>query len=218
LTWGDYHIEYHLGAYPVPPPGFDDSQEYGSLSAGSKIIEELTSMTYSPSSYSWISIFWPSARETRSPDLVLTDDMEPGQCWPFRGASGQLGIQLSHAVHVLALTVGHGDISSAPSAPKDIALWGLKPINSDFCATLEEIGTPKPNLGSGYCGTHLLSGVYKPSQSTPYQNFTNADLSYSSHYFDHFVVEIKGNWGHPKETCIYRIQVYGRAYDNSLPH
>src|SRR5882762_7979228 len=51
LTWGPYHIEYHIGAYPIPPiPNY--GQEYGSLSVGGKIIEELTSATYPPS-HNW---------------------------------------------------------------------------------------------------------------------------------------------------------------------
>lgn len=210
LTWGPYHIEYRFGVYPIPPSILDYAQEYGSLSAGSKIIEELTSATYSPPSHNdWKSIFLRGARVTRSPDLALMDGMEPGQCWPFHGASGQLGVQIAQPIQVLALTVGHGNTSSTTSAPKDITVWGLKPIESDFCAALGDVGTLKPNLGSGYCGARLLSGVYKPSQSTLYQNFTSTD---STHYFDRIVVEILGNWGHPKATCIYRIQIYGKAH------
>ena len=139
------------------------------------------------------------------------DGMELGQCWPFRGVSGQLGIQLAQPIQVVALAVGHADTPSATSAPKDFVLWGLKPIDSDFCMALGDVGTPKPNLGSGYCGARLLSGVFKPSQSTVYQNFTSTDFSYGTDYFDRIIVEILGNWGHPKATCIYRIQIYGKA-------
>lgn len=205
LTWGPYHIEYRFGAYPIPPPILD----YGSLSAGSKIIEELTSATYSsPSQNDW-NTFSQGARAMRSPDLALMDGMEPGQCWPFHGTSGQLGIQLAQAIRVLALTVGHGNTSSTMTAPKDLTLWGLKPIDSDFCTALGDLGMPKPNFGSGYCGARLLSGIYEPSQSALYQNFTN--FSYGTHYFDRVVVEILGNWGQSKATCIYRIQIYGEA-------
>jgi len=214
LTWGSYHIEYHFGAYPIPSPIFDSGQEYGSLSAGSKIIEELTSATYSPPSRNgWRSIFLHGARVTRSPDLALMDGMEPGQCWPFHGSSGQLGIQFPQAIQVLALIVGHGarDTSSTTSAPKELALWGLKPINDKFCTALGDMDIPKRNFGSGYCGARLLSGVYKPSQSTLYQNFTSTDLSYGTHYFDRVIVEILGNWGHSKATCIYQIKIYGTA-------
>ena len=212
FTWGPYHIEYRFGAYPISSPILDYGQEYGSLSAGSKIVEELTSATYSPPIHNgWKSIFLWGARVRHSPDLALTDGMEPGQCWLFHGASGQLGIQLARAIQVSALAVGHGNSSSMTSAPKDLILWGLKPIDSDFCTTLGDMGEPKQNFGSGYCGARLLSGVYEPSLSTLYQNFTSTDFSYGTHYFDRVVVEILGNWGHLKATCIYRIQIYGKA-------
>jgi hypothetical protein len=210
FTWGRYHLEIRFGPDPTTLSPFLD---YSSLSAGGRTIEELTSPTYSPSRKGpaiW-SIFSRGTRATNPPTLALTSGIEPGQCWAFPGDSGRLGIQLSQAIQVSNLTVGHASLSSATSAPKNVTLWGLKPADSDFCTSLGDVGKPRPNIGSRYCGVHLVSGIYEPSQSTPYQNFTARMDSLSLGYFDHMIVEVSGNWGHPTYTCIYRIQIYGTA-------
>ncbi|KAH9068120.1 hypothetical protein EDB83DRAFT_2222788, partial [Lactarius deliciosus] len=185
--------------------------DHGSLSAGGWTINELTSATYSPPSHKgsaiWRWIFSRGARANNSPSLALTDGIEPGQCWAFHGDSGQLGIWLARAIRVNALTVRHANLSTALSAPKNVVLWGLKPADGDFCTSLGDASTSRPNFGSGYCGIRLISGIYEPSQSTPYQNFT-AFTDYAD-YFDHVIVEVSGNWGHPIFTCIYRVQIYG---------
>ncbi|KAI0281521.1 hypothetical protein BC826DRAFT_894641, partial [Russula brevipes] len=188
--------------------------DYASLSAGGRIIESLTSATYSPSRRGiWTHMFSSGSRPDHSPAIALMEGMQPGQCWAFRGDSGQLGIHLPQAIRVSALTVGYADLSSTISAPKRLVLWGLKPVTSDYCTALGDVDIPnQPDFGTGYCGTYLTSGVYDPSVSTLYQNFTTApDSSHytHAHYFDRMIVEVLGNWGHPAFTCIYRIQIYG---------
>ncbi|KAH9016077.1 UNC-like C-terminal-domain-containing protein, partial [Lactarius pseudohatsudake] len=168
--------------------------DHGSLSAGGRTIDELTSATYSPPSHKgsaiWRRIFSQGARANNSPSLALTDGIEPGQCWAFHGDSGQLGIRLARAIRVNALTVGHANL-----------------FDRAFRSQKWDVSTSRPNFGSGYCGIRLISGIYEPSQSTPYQNFT-AFTDYVD-YFDHIIVEVSGNWGHPIFTCIYRVQIYG---------
>ncbi|KAI9459240.1 hypothetical protein BJY52DRAFT_1077578, partial [Lactarius psammicola] len=190
--------------------------DYASLSVGGKAIEALTSVTYSPSArkdYVVLKrIFSRDPRVDHSPAAALTDGIEPGQCWAFHGDSGQLGIQLAKAIRVSALTVGHTNMSSTSSAPKGLVLWGLKPVGSDFCAAFGGMGPPRLNLSSGLCGVRLLAGIYDPSNSQLYQNFTidpSTPTSYHANYFDNVIVQIVGNWGHPDFTCIYRIQIYG---------
>jgi hypothetical protein len=116
------------------------------------------------------------------------------------------------AIRVSSLAVGHANVSSTASAPKKLVLWGLKSTDSDICDMLGDVGTPTPEFGSGYCGIRLLSGVYDPSISTRYQNFTiSPNSSARDYYFDRIVVQVLENWGHMTFTCIYRIQIYGNA-------
>lgn len=210
FTLRQYHIEAYIGRRPRPVP--TSVRDYASLSAGGRTIEALTSVAYVPPSSRFYSVFisWLGGRRN-SPALALTDSMEPGRCWAFRGDSGQLGIQLTHPIRVSHLTVGNRSKSPTASAPKNLILWGLRPADSELCVTsgnVGGVGTP-PDFGSGYCGIHLLSGIYEPSDSTLYQNFT-ASRDHD-HYFDQMVVQAVGNWGNANFTCIYRIQIYGTA-------
>jgi SUN domain-containing protein 1/2 len=147
------------------------------------------------------------------PALALTDGMEPGQCWAFNGDAGQLGIQLANPIRVSHLTVGYPSTSRITSAPKTLVLWGLKPADSEVCATVGDKGTPTPDFGSGFCGIRLFSGIYEPKFSMPtyYQNFTTTADNLFDDYFDHMVFQVLGNWGHTDFTCIYRIWIYGTA-------
>jgi hypothetical protein len=218
LEWGQYHIEFYFGRRPRPVgiPSDLPILEFASLSAGGRAIEALTSVTYSPSGRKRYAIFSQNAREVRSPEVALTDGLEAGQCWPFHGGAGQLGIQLTRPIHVSSLIVGHTNVSteSSTSAPKNIVLWGLKPANADVCAVLGDTGTHSiPDFGFGYCGTQLLSGIYEPSRSTKYQNFSTSTGPSHHDHFDRMVVQVLGNWGHPYFMCIYRIQIYGIAQE-----
>ena len=129
---GHYNLEFCLG------PDFNSTLspilDHGSLSVGGRTIDKLMSATYSPpsckSSAIWRGIFLCSTRANNSPALALTDGIEPGQCWAFHDDSRQLRIWLAQAIQVSTLTVGHTNQSSTISAPKNIALWGLKPTES----------------------------------------------------------------------------------------
>jgi hypothetical protein len=192
FKWRDYHIEIYFGRHPHPERNLGPSSspvlDYASISAGGRPIETLTSATYSPHRKRF-AFFLRGARETsdHSPIVALTDGMEPGQCWALRGHSGQIGIQLIHAIHVSSLVVGHWhtNMLSMGSAPKKLVLWGLRPTDSDICNTRDMMGTRTPEFGSGYCGIHLLSGIYDPSMLTLYQNFSvSPNLRDHDHYFD----------------------------------
>jgi len=140
--------------------------------------------------------------------------MKPGQCWVFYGDTRQLGIQLTHAIRVSHLTVGHPSKSPTTSAPKNLILWGLKPADSELCITsagVGDVGTPTADFGSAYCGICLLSGIYELSNSMLYQNFTTRASVDRGLYFDRMIVQIVGNWGNADFTCMYRIQIYGAA-------
>jgi hypothetical protein len=207
--------QYNVGVYIMrqPLPVLSPLLEYASLSAGGRTIEALTSATYSPpSSGRYILVSRQrTPRETQTSALALTDGMEPGQCWAFDGDTGQLGIQLTHAIRVSYLSVAYPSTSRLTSAPKNLVLWGLKPADSEVCAALRDVGTPTPDFGSGYCGIRLLSGIYGPEFSMPtyYQNFTTtADFS-RDYYFDRMIFQVLGNWGNADFTCIYRIWIYG---------
>lgn len=214
FTLDEFDFTLFVTRRAPPPPLLSPLLEYASLSVGGRIIEALTSATYSPPSsgrYTFVSR-QEMAREARTPALALTDGMEPGQCWPFGGDAGQLGIQLTHPIRVSHLSVGLPSTSRLASAPKTLILWGLKPADSEVCDTFGEVRGVRPSapdFGFGYCGIRLLSGIYEPEPSMPtyYQNFTTK----VDHYFDRMIFQVLGNWGNTDFTCIYRIWIYGRT-------
>jgi len=211
FEWKGYHIEVYFGRRPRHQPSPGPILDYASISAGGRVIEDLTSTTYSrPNRFRHVIFSRNVAREDHSPAVALMDGMEPGQCWAFRGQAGQLAIQLPKAIRVSSLAVGHANVSSKASAPKMLTLWGLKPTDSELCRSANrDVGMPTPaDFGSGYCGIHLFSGTHEPSPSTLYHNFTVSTDS-RSNYFDRVVVQVLGNWGHQSYTCMYCIQVYG---------
>ena len=213
FTWGQYHIEVYVRRRPRPM--LTPVHNYASLSVGGRTIEALTSVAYSPLSLrNYLVFFSWLGRRGNSPALALTDGMKPGQCWVFYGDTRQLGIQLTHAIRVSHLTVGHPSKSPTTSAPKNLILWGLKPADSELCITsagVGDVGTPTADFGSAYCGICLLSGIYELSNSMLYQNFTTRASVDRGLYFDRMIVQIVGNWGNADFTCMYRIQIYGAA-------
>jgi hypothetical protein len=100
------------------------ARDYASLSAGGQTIEALTCATYGPPSPSYYLLSWLGRRKRHenSPSLALTDGVEPGQCWALCGDAGQLGIQLTHAIRISHLAVGHQRKSPTTSAPKNLIL------------------------------------------------------------------------------------------------
>ena len=104
FTWGHYHVEAYFGRRPRPEPMSSAIVDYASFSAGGRAVKALTSATYSLTQRNIYGIF-SKAGNDHSPAVALTEGLEPGQCWAFRGDVGQLGIQLTHAIRVSSLVV-----------------------------------------------------------------------------------------------------------------
>src|SRR6267142_994185 len=225
FKWWHYHIEVHFGqcplAHPVSEPQASASGtwstmpspilKYASIFAGGRVIETLTSETYSsPSVHNLFAIFSQLSRENskNSPTVALSDGMEPGECWALHGNFGQIGIQFTCPIRLSSLVVRHANVSSA-SALKKLVLWGLKYTDNGLCDMLGDEGIRAPDFGPGHCGIHLLSGIHEPLASRVHQNFTIS--AHDDLFFDRVIVQVVANWGHKAFTCIYRIQVYGNS-------
>ncbi|NXX21051.1 SUN2 protein, partial [Podargus strigoides] len=119
-------------------------------------------------------------------------DVNPGNCWAFRGSQGFAVIRLSSIIRPTAVTLEHIPKSlspqgTIPSAPKDFAVYGLKEER-------EEEG--------------LLLGQFTYNHnSNPIQTFYLESDAVGTYQ----LVELRvlSNWGHPEYTCIYRFRVHG---------
>ncbi|NXQ29820.1 SUN2 protein, partial [Alaudala cheleensis] len=166
--------------------------DYALESAGASVINTRCSETYETHT-ALLSLFGiPLWYHSQSPRVILQPDVNPGNCWAFRGSQGFAVIRLSGIIRPTAVTLEH--ISKAlspqgtiPSAPKDFAVYGLKEEG-------EEEG--------------LLLGQFTYNHNgDPIQTFYLESDSMGTYQ----VVELRvlSNWGHPEYTCIYRFRVHG---------
>ncbi|KAI0055794.1 WD40 repeat-like protein [Artomyces pyxidatus] len=95
----------------------------------SSVILNLTSSTYSPP-LRWDISVWTRLLRTkqRTPNIALSPDVGPGDCWPFAGSNGTLGIGLSAPAIITGVTIRHATVSTVShvsSAPRSMVLWGV---------------------------------------------------------------------------------------------
>ncbi|NXT74379.1 SUN2 protein, partial [Zapornia atra] len=166
--------------------------DYALESAGASVINTRCSETYETRT-ALLSLFGiPLWYHSQSPRVILQPDVNPGNCWAFRGSQGFAVIRLSGVIRPTAVTLEHipkalSPQGTIPSAPKDFAVYGLKEEG-------EEEG--------------LLLGQFTYNHDgDPIQTFYLEGDSVSTYQ----LVELRvlSNWGHPEYTCIYRFRVHG---------
>lgn len=166
--------------------------DYALESAGASVINTRCSETYEMRT-ALLSLFGiPLWYHSQSPRAILQPDVNPGNCWAFRGSEGFAVIRLSGIIRPTAVTMEHipkalSPQGTIPSAPKDFAVYGLKEER-------EEEG--------------LLLGQFTYNHDgDPIQTFYLEGDSMGTYQ----LVELRvlSNWGHPEYTCIYRFRVHG---------
>lgn len=96
--------------------------DYALFTAGGRVVPSITSDTLVLKPASAVAKWLGGARdvEGRSPATALHPDNSVGNCWPFRGSQGQLGVLLSRRAVVTSVTIEHAaqelalDVSTAP--------------------------------------------------------------------------------------------------------
>ncbi|XP_054080731.1 sperm-associated antigen 4 protein-like [Rissa tridactyla] len=169
-----------------------EMSDWALQSSGASIDLQRTSETYTCKQH-WFWTFVESFCTPRSPDRILQPDVSPGNCWPFPGHQGQVVIRLPARVHLTAVSVHHISKEVSPSgtvisAPRDIAVFG---VDAD--------GEEETLLG-----TFMYSVAKEAIQTFPLKNATHPRA------FCYIKLTVNSNWGNPKYTCIYRVQVHGK--------
>ncbi|NWX52950.1 SUN2 protein, partial [Steatornis caripensis] len=166
--------------------------DYALESAGASVINTRCSETYETRT-ALLSLFGiPLWYHSQSPRVILQPDVNPGNCWAFRGSQGFAVIRLSAIIRPTAVTLEHipkalSPQATIPSAPKAFAVYGLKEER-------EEEG--------------LLLGQFTYNHDgDPIQTFYLEGDGVGTYQ----LVELRvlSNWGHPEYTCIYRFRVHG---------
>ncbi|KAM3833157.1 SUN domain-containing protein 2 isoform 2-T2 [Vipera latastei] len=167
--------------------------DYALESGGASVISTRCSETYETKT-ALLSLFGiPLWYHSQSPRVILQPDVYPGNCWAFQGSQGFAVIRLSGRIHPTAVTLEHiskslSPTGTIPSAPKDIAVFGL-----------EEEGQQE--------GILLGKFTYNQDGDT-IQTFHFQDIDREA-AFQLMELRVLSNWGHPEYTCIYRFRVHG---------
>ncbi|NXA25859.1 SUN2 protein, partial [Ibidorhyncha struthersii] len=165
--------------------------DYALESAGASVINTRCSETYR--TWKALSLFGiPLWYHSQSPRVILQPDVNPGNCWAFRGSLGFAIIRLSSIIRPTAVTLEHipkalSPQGTIPSAPKDFAVYGLKEER-------EEEGVLLGQFTYNHDGDPIQTFYLEGDAMGTYQ-----------------LVELRilSNWGHPEYTCIYRFRVHG---------
>ncbi|XP_077527203.1 uncharacterized protein LOC144138679 isoform X1 [Haemaphysalis longicornis] len=182
-------VKEMLAKYDADKTGLPD---YALETAGGTVVNTRCTETYVDRApkYYWYGVpLWTFARTARE---AIRPEMQPGQCWPFRGSQGQLVVKLSQRVRVTAFTVEHISRSvaigeSISSAPREFQIWGLESEND----------SPGKLLGSY---TYKLD-------ADPLQQFIVQDPEPAIYEF--IEMKILSNHGNLDYTCLYRLRVHG---------
>ncbi|XP_010783482.1 SUN domain-containing protein 1-like, partial [Notothenia coriiceps] len=128
--------------------------------------------------------------------LPLQPDVQPGNCWAFRGSSGVLVLRLSMSVSPSSFSLEHVPRSLSPSgtsssAPRDFRVYGLQDEE-------EEEGK-------------LLGSFRYDQDGEALQTFPVTEQNGS--WFQVVELQVLSNWGNPEYTCLYRFRVHGSPAD-----
>ncbi|XP_070803852.1 SUN domain-containing protein 2 isoform X1 [Pituophis catenifer annectens] len=167
--------------------------DYALESGGASVISTRCSETYETKT-ALLSLFGiPLWYHSQSPRVILQPDVHPGNCWAFQGSQGFAVIRLSSRIHPTAVTLEHISKSlspsgTIPSAPKDIAVFGLEEEDHQ---------------------EGILLGKFTYNQDgDSIQTFHFQDIDRQA-AFQLVELRVLSNWGHPEYTCIYRFRVHG---------
>jgi len=210
--------------------------DYALYSGGARVIPDLTSQTYELRPDSWGRYLFGRITGRgialgRPPVTALVPDNGVGNCWPFAGPSGHLGIFLNQPIHITHVTVDHAskDVTyDIKTAPREFHVWGLVEGEENiqkFAAyraaaegqtqdvTDNDPPFPSSNLPPSFHYVHLVSFSYDIDSVSPIQTFPLPEKIQSLGLDIGIVVfQVQSNWGHPDFTCLYRVRVHGNHH------
>ncbi|XP_035209567.1 SUN domain-containing protein 1-like [Stegodyphus dumicola] len=166
--------------------------DYALESGGGSVLGTRCSETYVEKNGKFSIFGLPLWTSYNSPRTAIQPDVNPGQCWAFKGSQGFLVLELSARIYPTGFTLEHIPVSLSPSgsvdsAPKDFSVWGL---------------------ASETDSKGILLGKYTyDDKGEPLQYFAVQNSDAGS--FLHLELKIHSNHGNIEYTCLYRFRVHG---------
>lgn len=216
----------------------DHHPDYASQLIGGMIAPFITSPSYDYTSTKDKWFYWFFGRSMGlypQPAVAITPTKDVGQCWPFAGDSGTIGIRLAKPIFVTHISVEHIlpqlaiDISSAPrnmefwarfddehernrienaaSTASGEIMWG--PGRLWDRESMESPEGPSGDVFNNF--VKLAAFKYditrgKPRVQTHQLGVDFANLNITA---TTVIFRVVSNWGHPTFTCVYQVKVHG---------
>ncbi|KAF8525803.1 hypothetical protein BU17DRAFT_40899 [Hysterangium stoloniferum] len=222
--------------------------DFALYSAGGRVIPQLTSDTYEIKPKSWGRYLVGSVTGSgyalgRPPVTALHHDVHVGNCWPFAGTRGQLGVLLARNAFISEVTIEHAPKDVAydlRAAPREMELWGLvqgtdnvakvrgyqanmKRHREEIVKQAEAEGVQPPPDDDAYPSSlprsayylRLARFTYDARASDHLQTFSvPKEIQDIGADFGIVVLIVKSNWGDNDFTCLYRMRVHGTDKDS----
>lgn len=223
---------------------WSDEYDFAKLSNGGEIIHAFTSPTYSPdnklyftSSLRFIINMVRGKKQSAClpPETVLHPSTDLGECWPFLGAQGLVGIQLGATISATNISIDHNiSTRDVRTTPKSFRVWGiiedwhaaLSSVQIDrltrekFGDVLRRSGVNPDNSRAPSPESYLLLMAefqYKVGAGEAVQTFPIFPIvTQSGLQIRRMLVEITDNWGTMTYTCIYRVRVHGQILPDNM--
>ncbi|KAF8445473.1 UNC-like C-terminal-domain-containing protein [Terfezia claveryi] len=212
--------------------------DYASHAGGGFIDPERTSETYEkhpPNTFSnWAH--WMLGTPGRIPKpgkAISSDARKPGNCWPFAGKTGNLGIILRDPVYVTGMTLEHIEWNrcfARDATPKSIIFWVRIMETEKYYkkAVLEaskalgekpELVQATKNLKNMYDYVKVGKFEYEFTETSPPEQtfWIPMDMRTLNISSDKVLLHFYDNYGNPNYTCIYRVKVHGEPSRAVIP-
>lgn len=215
------------------------STDYALFSGGARVIPHLTSRNYEewPSKgYQklWGMLTHRNVIRSNKAEVVLSPNVNVGECWCFSGSRGQIAIRLSRSIvitHVIYTHIGREvAIDPISSAPKEFELWGLidnEDNNDNIHNDNKDIYVYKDDGNNKNHGMDDSTFPIQNSKRHEYEYLKDFNLFLGKYEYDlgkrpaqsfripenhrvrAILMKILNNHENPKFTCLYRLQVHG---------
>ncbi|KAL7274105.1 hypothetical protein RUND412_003007 [Rhizina undulata] len=216
-------ISLPRSSFPAAKEIWQTMPDYAAHSSGGSIWPHVTSPSYdwtskSRASYWMNRIFGRGQRVRPPPVIAISPTVEAGDCWPFAGNTGDIGIKLSDAIHISHLSIEHVSKDLAhdiTTAPRHVSLWAQIPDPASLKAVQEAVarsrmGMEKWNTTVGGEFVKLLEAEYDINDGRTVQTWeVPIDLTAMGISSRVVAVKIGDNWGNEEFTCLYRVRVHG---------
>lgn len=200
-------------------------RDFALHTGGGDVIPSLTSNTFRPIGRE--SVMASLGQVSHPPVTALHPSLNVGDCWPFYGPHGTLGVTLSRRIIPTSISIDHAAtevLLDPSSAPKDVLVWGIvdSPVNrlkavayQRHVQKIAKENTHYQAFQHSKFGAHpdiipLAIFTYDIHESRNVQTFPLLDSARVLNMdILQVIFEVRSNWGNPAFTCLYRVRVHG---------